>query len=96
MDDGNHRTNSNNSDNNNNINSIRTSSNATTIIEVKESHSMQQGHHQGNQQQQQTVDIRNRKSLEFLQKKYELMKSELCESRARIDELEQSLVVRND
>lgn len=65
-------------------NNIRTSPNATTIIEVKESVAGSSP----------SVDIRERKSLDFLQKKYEIMKGELCESRARIEELEQSLVVR--
>lgn len=65
-------------------NTIRTSPNATTIIELKESTQGSSG----------IVDIQDRKSLKFLQKKYELMKQELCESRARIEELEQSLVVR--
>jgi hypothetical protein len=65
-------------------NSIRTSANSTTIIEVKESDASSSP----------SVDIRERKSLDFLQKKYEIMKGELCESRARIEELEQSLVVR--
>lgn len=65
-------------------NNIRTSPNATTIIEVKESVASSSTN----------VDIRERKSLDFLQKKYEIMKGELCESRARIEELEQSLVVR--
>lgn len=65
-------------------NSIRTSANSTTIIEVKESVAGSSS----------SVDIRERKSLDFLQKKYEIMKRELCESRARIEELEQSLVVR--
>lgn len=75
---------------NNANNNIRTSSNAATIIEVKESHSSQ------GQSSSECIDIRNRKTLEFLQKKYEIMKQELCESRARIDELEQSLVVKID
>lgn len=65
-------------------NNIRTSPNATTIIELKESSPSSTAN----------VDIQDRKSLKFLQKKYELMKQELCESRARIEELEQSLVVR--
>jgi hypothetical protein len=64
-------------------NSIRTSPNATTIIELKQGQSSAT-----------SDDIRERKSFDFLQTKYELMKRELCESRARIDELEQSLVVR--
>lgn len=69
-------------------NTIRTSSSQTTIIEVKESVAAQ------GQGSSRSVDIRDRKSLEFLQTKYEIMKKELCESRARIEELEQSLVVR--
>lgn len=69
-------------------NNIRTSPNATTIIELKESVAMQ------GQGSPPSIDIQERKSLDFLQKKYEIMKQELCESRARIEELEQSLVVR--
>lgn len=69
-------------------NSIRTSPNATTIIELKESVSTQ-GQGSAN-----SVDVQEKKSLNFLQKKYEIMKQELCESRSRIEELEQSLVVR--
>lgn len=72
-------------------NSIRTSPSATTIIEVKESVSAQ-GHRE--QSSTKRVDIHDSKSLGFLQKKYDLMKQELCESRVRIEELEQSLVVR--
>lgn len=69
-------------------NNIRTSANATTIIEVKESASAQGQGSSAND------DIQDQKPLHFLQKKYEIMKQELCESRVRIDELEQSLVVR--
>lgn len=69
-------------------NSIRTSANATTIIELKESVATQ------GQGSAMSIDIHERKSLDFLQKKYEIMKRELCESRARVEELEQSLVVR--
>lgn len=68
-------------------NNIRTSPNATTIIELKESGSAQ------GQSSLRSDDTGDRKSLDFLQKKYEIMKQELCESRARIEELEQSLVV---
>lgn len=68
-------------------NNIRTSPNATTIIELKESGSAQ------GQSSLRSDDTGDRKSLDFLQKKYEIMKRELCESRARIEELEQSLVV---
>lgn len=64
-------------------NNIRTSPNATTIIELKEGHGSPT-----------SIDFSDRKSLDFLQKKYELMKQELSESRARVEELEQSLVVR--
>lgn len=64
-------------------NNIRTSANATTIIELKEGHGSTTN-----------IDFNDRKSLDFLQKKYELMKQELSESRARVEELEQSLVVR--
>lgn len=68
-------------------NNIRTSPSATTIIKLEES-----GTAQG-QSSLRSDDTGDRKSLDFLQKKYEIMKRELCESRARIEELEQSLVV---
>jgi hypothetical protein len=68
-------------------NSIRTSSNATTIIEVKES--MCEG-----QNQKKIVDTDDQnKSLEFMKNKYTLMRKELFEARSRIEELEENLMV---
>lgn len=61
---------------------------ARTIIEVKEN---VQG--KGSLESDDVVG-NNSKSLNFLNKKYKMIKIELDESRSRIDELEQSLVVR--
>lgn len=71
-------------------NNIRTTPNATTIIELKESGVSTQG-----QSSVRNDDTDDRKTLDFLKKKYKIMKQELCESRARIEELEQSLVVND-
>lgn len=66
----------------------------TTIIEVKESHKQLTACGNGSIE---TIDmpIATKRSLDFLQNKYKQMKQELVESRVRIDELEQSVVVRN-
>lgn len=73
----------------------------TTIIEVKESHKQSTACGNGSIE---TIDMAmtmaatataTKRSLDFLQKKYKLIKQELVESRDRIDELEQSVVVRN-
>lgn len=70
----------------------------TTIIEVKESHKQSTACGNGSIE---TIDMTMaatatvaKRSLDFLQKKYKLIKQELVESRDRIDELEQSVVVR--
>lgn len=65
-------------------NNMRISSpSARTIIAVKD-----------NVQGKSSSEVDNSKSLEFLNDKYKMVKTELDESRRRIDELEQSLVVR--
>ena len=69
----------------------------TTIIEVKESHKQSTACGNGSIE---TIDMTmatmaTKRSLDFLQKKYKLIKQELDESRDRIDELEQSVVVTN-
>lgn len=69
----------------------------TTIIEVKESHKQSTACGNGSIE---TIDMTmaamaTKRSLDFLQKKYKLIKQELVESRDRIDELEQSVVVTN-
>lgn len=60
---------------------------ARTIIEVKENV-------QGKDSLESDDLVRNSKSLDFLNKKYKIMNIELDVSRSRINELEQSLVVR--
>lgn len=69
-------------------NTIRTSSNATTIIEVKESMC------EGQKNQMKIIDTDDQsKSLEFMKNKYTLIRKELFEARSRIEELEETLVV---
>lgn len=81
---------------------IKPSSNATTIIEVKESHSTLQQHQkmQGSHSSlsSSTLCCRDdeKKSLDLLQKKYEDMIKELNDSHKRIEELEKSLEVNID
>lgn len=92
-------------DNNNNNNVTTTTitmphptASNTTIIEVKESHKQSTACGNGSNE---TIDMTmaamatTKRSLDFLQKKYKLIKQELVESRDRIDELEQSVVVTN-
>ncbi|KAL7020546.1 hypothetical protein ACKWTF_011572 [Chironomus riparius] len=76
---------------------IKPSSNATTIIEVKESHSTLQQHQkmQGSHSSLSSTTLccgdDEKKSLDLLQKKYEDMIKELNDSHKRIEELEKSL-----
>lgn len=78
--------------------SIRTSLNATTIIEVKESTREGQQQQEVSSSSPEIVDTTQRaqnhcKSLEFLRRKYSMMKRELFDARSRIEELEENLVV---
>ncbi|XP_070492663.1 putative leucine-rich repeat-containing protein DDB_G0290503 isoform X2 [Chironomus tepperi] len=84
------------------IRTIKPSSNATTIIEVKESHSTLQQHQkmQGSHSSLSSSTLccgdDEKKSLDLIQKKYEDTIKELNDSHKRIEELEKSLEEQNN